>query len=279
METIPLIVNVGAQKAGTSWLFKCLEEHPAICVARGKETHFFSSTHAGSRNDSYKNNYAHYKTGQVLFESSTSYLYDKSVARKIRTYNPETKIIIILRDPIQRTLSHVRHFQSKAKHKYHSIHEVLSTEPTCISNSDYEKHIETYEKVYKEEQVLYLDYRDIAERPQMVIDEVCDFIGVYKFSPKTLNKKYNSSLARSHPIYRILTKYYLALSKTFIGRLLINTLKTLGINSISIEGFLRRLSKPLTEQTDSTIEEQLAKATEFYEEFSTAHSLSNTSKT
>ncbi len=35
-------IGIGAQKAATSWIAKCLIEHPEICLAASKETHFFS---------------------------------------------------------------------------------------------------------------------------------------------------------------------------------------------------------------------------------------------
>ena len=108
---------VGAPKAGTTSLYYYLNEHPEIEMSTQKETDFFSDSaiqkqglyYGKNRIDTeekYNGLFNTQKKDVIFGEGSVSYLFYPTVAQEIKAYNPIAKIIIMLRNPIDRAFSH-----------------------------------------------------------------------------------------------------------------------------------------------------------------------------
>ncbi len=108
---------VGAPKAGTTSLFYYLNKNKGICMSSIKEPNFFSSQELKIQKIYYDSlildNLKEYERiftpknkQQIIGEASVSYLFYPNVANRIFDYNPRSKIIIILRDPVERAFSH-----------------------------------------------------------------------------------------------------------------------------------------------------------------------------
>ena len=108
---------VGAPKAGTTSLFYYLNKNKGICMSNIKEPNFFSSQDLKIQKIYYDSlildNLKEYERiftpknkQQIIGEASVSYLFYPNVANRIFDYNPRSKIIIILRDPVERAFSH-----------------------------------------------------------------------------------------------------------------------------------------------------------------------------
>ncbi len=93
-------VGVGFGHSGTSWLFKCLEEHPQIEVSIKKETKFFRD-HFDKGIEYYKKFFNDHDEKKIQGEFTPSYVYDQNVPSRIHEMFPNTKIIIIIRDPAE----------------------------------------------------------------------------------------------------------------------------------------------------------------------------------
>ena len=111
------IFIVGAPKSGTTSLYYYLNEHPEILMSSAKEPDYFSDKeildqglyYGKSRIDSlikYNNLFSKRDNEKFLGDASVSYLFYPEVSNRIKEYNPESKIIIMLRDPIHRAFSH-----------------------------------------------------------------------------------------------------------------------------------------------------------------------------
>ncbi len=102
----PNLFVVGAAKAGTTSLWRYLSAHPAIFMARVKEPHFFSQYDEGlfpvvHDEASYLRLFAHART-PLRGEASPSYLWNEAAAERIKRASPRAKILIALRDPVER---------------------------------------------------------------------------------------------------------------------------------------------------------------------------------
>ena len=111
----PNLFIVGQPKAGTTALHYFLSEHPDIYMAEVKEPHFFckdfheeSDRYHGSRlffslrdEASYLKLFSKVTLEKIIGESSIHYLYSKVAAYEIYKFNPEAKIIIMLRNPAE----------------------------------------------------------------------------------------------------------------------------------------------------------------------------------
>ncbi len=100
--TKPNLFIVGAPKCGTTFLYHYLKSHPDIYFPEFKEPHFFGSDLI-RKNNAYNLNLNQYhnlfKTDKkIIGEASTFYIFSKNAAKEIYNFNPDAKIIIMLRD-------------------------------------------------------------------------------------------------------------------------------------------------------------------------------------
>jgi hypothetical protein len=112
----PNLFLVGAAKAGTTSLYGELARHPAVYMSPMKEPHFFSRIEPAARwkpffphvtdEDEYLALFEGATNEEVLGEASTSYLWDRQAAQRIKRVAPEARILILLRDPVDRAYSH-----------------------------------------------------------------------------------------------------------------------------------------------------------------------------
>jgi hypothetical protein len=102
----------GTQKGGTSALAKFLGSHPEICLPIKKEVHLFDAPDfpvpAGPEeiNVRYRKAFSEELTGHIVGDATPIYMYLPWVAPRIREYNPAMKWILLLRDPVERAISH-----------------------------------------------------------------------------------------------------------------------------------------------------------------------------
>jgi hypothetical protein len=104
---------LGAQKAGTSWLWDALNAKPAIQGARVKECHFFDQDAPFDGNQvAYDGYHALFdsappdEASQYYLDATPSYLFEPDVPARIAAYNPDAKLIACLRNPTTRAYSH-----------------------------------------------------------------------------------------------------------------------------------------------------------------------------
>lgn len=116
-EIWPDFFIVGAAKCGTSSLYAYLKQHPQVYMSPNKEPHFFSQIEPGAdrryviprtvaSEDEYLNLFREANGAIAIGEASPSYLWDEAAAYRMRDKIPEARIIIVLRDPIERAFSH-----------------------------------------------------------------------------------------------------------------------------------------------------------------------------
>lgn len=108
------VFTVGMPKAGTTSLHQYLSQHPEIFMSEDKEPHYFSfdlteageSLHGSTKYTRYPNLESYHRlfasraSAQVVGESSVFYLHSKRAAAEIASYNPDAKIIIMIREPV-----------------------------------------------------------------------------------------------------------------------------------------------------------------------------------
>tara|TARA_B110000196_G_C21033387_1_gene608725 strand:+ start:210 stop:1076 length:867 start_codon:yes stop_codon:yes gene_type:complete len=202
---------VGAPKAGTTSLFHYLDEHPEIGMSSQKEPDYFSDKDIQNRGMYYgKNRIDTIEKYHDLFddtnsklkgEGSVSYLFYNNVPAKIKEYNPNAKIIIMLRNPIDRAFSHYlmdyrlgvvsNTFEDivfkQSKHKHASLFY-----QQYVKVSEYTVQIKRYLDFFSADNILVIDYEDFKEDVLGVVNKTFLFLGVNQgFEPNVI-KKYNT---------------------------------------------------------------------------------------
>ncbi|MDX1978507.1 MAG: sulfotransferase domain-containing protein [Pseudanabaenaceae cyanobacterium bins.68] len=94
---------VGTQKGGTTALAHFLASHPQICMAPCKEAHFFDYDHYCSQD--YQKFFPNYTDQVAIGEATPIYMYLPWIAPRLYVYNPDLKLIVLLRSPIARAFS------------------------------------------------------------------------------------------------------------------------------------------------------------------------------
>lgn len=107
---MPDFLILGAQKCGTTSLYQYLVRHPQILPAKEKETHFFDLRfHLGF--DWYNTFFPAESFGRNLLvgEATPYYLFHPLVPERVYQFYPQMKLIVLLRNPVERAISHYYH--------------------------------------------------------------------------------------------------------------------------------------------------------------------------
>ncbi len=195
-------IGIGAQKSGTSWIYACLYEHPEVC-APVKEIHFFSRPRFSEGRQWYENHWRNCDKNLKLGEFSTSYAYSDVAAARIHTLYPDTQLLLVVRNPVERAYSQYRN-AIKAGEITEDVTFAAYTESevSCVEQGKYMNQIDRYLQYFSQEQLLVLVYEDIARDPQAFMSSIYRHIGVDdSFVPPSLQSRIN--IARAPKNYRI----------------------------------------------------------------------------
>lgn len=201
---LPNFLIVGAAKSGTSSLDRYLSQHPDVYIPPKKEAHFFSIPDFPPRfqgpGDEGMNQYtlrdrAAYEhlfddvTGQkAVGESSVFYLYYPGTAQRIRESIPNAKIIILLRNPVDRAFSAYTHLIRDERESM-SFEDSMAQEAARRA-ADYEpmwlyrelgrytEQVKRYFDEFGRDQVKVLVFEEFVKNPSLYVREVLDFLGV-----------------------------------------------------------------------------------------------------
>lgn len=239
----PNLFIVGQPKSGTTALHQFLGQHPEIYMSSIKEPHFFCAdfhlesdrAYGKQRFFDYRSESAYLqlfnkaKNVKVAGESSTNYLYSQVAAEKIYNFNPDAKIIIVLREPAKFLYSLHSHYvkfteenepdflTALALETKRKQEEALSYRVTSPSYLYYFQRVQYYQQVkrycdrFKPEQIKVIIFEDFKLANEQIFREVLEFLGVEpNFTPeyaainvnkevkfKAINNLINNPLAKS----------------------------------------------------------------------------------
>jgi hypothetical protein len=128
---LPDFLVLGAQKAGTTTLYDLIMQHPDAAPARTKEIAFFDRYFSWGF-DWYKSNFPN--TGKLTGEATPCYLYSQPARERISEHLPQTtKFIVLLRNPVDRAISHYYHTK-RLGYETLSLEEALAAEPSRLND-------------------------------------------------------------------------------------------------------------------------------------------------
>lgn len=181
--TFPDFLGIGAQKAGSSWLWENLRCHPELFLPEQKELHFFDRRYHRSLR-LYTSKFAAAGTrmkGEITPAYSTLPI-DR--IQLIGAVNPRLKILLLIRDPIERAWSHAQmHLLEKVAVR--SMDEVSEQEffdhfvgADSRGKGNYLEIIAHWTSVFPREQIYIGFFEDISRRPQELLGDVFHHLGV-----------------------------------------------------------------------------------------------------
>lgn len=202
---LPDFLVAGVPKAGTTALHAALSGHPALYMSPIKEPKFFLTdgpppTRGGPgdvltyrehvwRREDYEALFEAAPEGALRGEATPLYLYDPEALGRIRALIPGVKLIVILRDPVERAHSNWTHLWSAGLEPVGDFVRACAEEDRRVAAGWasfwhytrmglYGKQLEHLFSVFPREQVLVLRYRVLVDQPAQTLDRICGFLGV-----------------------------------------------------------------------------------------------------
>lgn len=201
LRMVPSFLIVGAMKCGTSTLYHTLKRHPLVLPPLRKETHYFTLGRRMGKNEAWYR--AHFplrhtaRRGTVTFEATPGYMFDESVAPAIAAMLPDVRLIVLVRDPVERAISHYFHEVRMGRERL-PIEEAMALEDDRLAaarsadgslsetyyHASYKKrgrYAEQIARLYAhipEERVLVLGSHTLFERPTEAVATVTRFLGL-----------------------------------------------------------------------------------------------------
>lgn len=202
---LPDFLIAGVPKAGTTALHAALVRHPDLFLSSPKEPKFFLTDgrppatggpgdvqtyqeHVWRRRD-YEALFAAAPPGAVRGEATPFYLYDLQAHRRIHALRPDAKLILLLRDPVDRAHSNWTHLWNAGLEPEADFLTACAAEDRRIEAGwasfwhytalgRYGRQVQHLFQVFPREQVLLLRYRELKDAPAATLDRVCAFLGV-----------------------------------------------------------------------------------------------------
>jgi hypothetical protein len=206
-------IGIGAERAGTTWIAENLNKHPQICLSEPKEIYYFNKKnfYASSRTfnknynkkiEWYKQHFVHCSKNSIKGEFCVAYLYDKHSSQKIKETFPNIKLIVSLRNPIERAYSQYLFYKYMSKREQRPFNEVIRKEKEYIEKGLYCKQLKKYMDFFQKEQLLIVTLDDLKDQPLQTIKKIYQFLKVdASFTPRDLSKKVNQFAQKTNFIF------------------------------------------------------------------------------
>lgn len=199
---LPNLIIIGAQKCATTSLHYYLGLHPQILMSQEKELNFFIE----QRN--WYNGIEWYKshfTGEAMIcgeasPSYTSYPKNKGIPERMFSIVPNAKLIYILRDPIDRVISHYIQecYITNEDRIISELLKPLDDTNNFISQSKYYMQLEQYLRYFPKPNIFIITLEDLYHYRRLTLQKTFRFLNVDNtfYSPKFNVIKYKSSIKR-----------------------------------------------------------------------------------
>lgn len=177
----------GVPKAGTTSLYHYLNAHPDVCMTVPKETGFFFENYERGV-DWYEREYlSHYAGEAAVGEASVGTIYHREAPARVREYAPAAKMIVLLRDPVDRLYSHFNfdiglgNLDPDTSFAEAIRDEASGWRRTMVGLGMYHSQIANLRASFPEEQIKILEYTDFKAHTAERVAEIVAFLGLPPF--------------------------------------------------------------------------------------------------
>jgi hypothetical protein len=237
-EKIPTFFIVGAPKSGTTAVYQFLRAHPQIFMPDFKEPNFFCTdfcaTYPYAIRDQgmYLSLFSGASTETQIGEASVWYLYSRQAAAAIRRFNPDVRIITILRNPVD--AMHSLHAQRlwSGNEDIHDFRKALEAEsdrrrgrrlPPAVQIPEgtlyrrvfrYAEQLQRYIDVFGRERIHIVIYDDFRARPDETYRKILRFLGVEECVQPHVQMVNSRRRIRSSRLHRLMLRPPKAVQRT-----------------------------------------------------------------
>ncbi len=284
---LPNFIIVGAPKAGTTALYKFLENNKSVFMSNPKEVNFFSANELRKQNiyydyffvenlSDYEKLFKDSKKNQIIGEASVSYLYYEKTPEKIKKIIPDVKIIIMLRNPVKRAFSHylmdkrlglVKYSFEQIVKSYGKNESMKIYYQQYIELGLYYKQIKRYMKFFDSKKIKIYFQKDLLRDPNSIMENLYKFLNINNYDLKNLNRRHNNfSMPKNNFIQKLYSSYWL---RNLLSKILPKKIKKKIVDiffeakskpkiSKEIENILREIYKKDIENLEKLLEINLS---------------------
>ncbi|MCP5463727.1 MAG: sulfotransferase [Deltaproteobacteria bacterium] len=192
-------VCVGATKCGTTWLSSVLRGHPEINVSLNKEPCYFS-VHYGRGPQWYASIWK--DQPGLKGEFTNYYMFSKKALDRLKNDYPDVRIIVLLREPIARSISHYK--MVRRTRDFKNFQSISEESPAIFNRSFYYEALKSVYDIFPAENIFVGFYDEIQNDPADFLKQVCRFLKVDdNYLPKNLNRQFGKGFI---PKFRKLDK-------------------------------------------------------------------------
>lgn len=210
-RVFPNLFVIGAMKAGTSSLHEYLHQHPQIFMSRFKEPQYFAP-HAtrwgqmwGQGNPCPEPGSAWYErlfadAGDVRYagESSVSYTarpWVENCEQRIYAFNPAARLVYLMRDPVERVISHYWHFVNDGREDLDLI-SAIRRKPDYLARSHYAMQLRPYVDRFGADQVFTMTLEEFNSDPARWFSQLFQWLNIDVDVPIDTSQRFNVSDAK-----------------------------------------------------------------------------------
>jgi hypothetical protein len=187
-------VLAGAQKSGTTALHYFLSKHPSITMGDQQEIHFFDNDPLFVSGMDYEELHKHYRAlgpSTIAGDCTPSYIYHEPAAERIWKYNPKIKLLVLLRNPVDRAFAHWNMQQFRGREPL-DFFDAVREEKTRIAGAPpaearrfayidrgfYGQQLERLFRFFPREQVKAVKFEEFKEKQGETLTSIFSFLDV-----------------------------------------------------------------------------------------------------
>jgi hypothetical protein len=180
----PDFVGIGAQRSGTSWWYRGIEAHPGVVRIKGqrKELHYFNRFWDGEVPTDFARTYASLfprPPGTISGEWTPRYMHDYWSLPLLREAAPDARVLVILRDPVERYRSGAARMVRLAEEAGRALRMIEITD--ALWRSFYHEQLKRLFELYPRDQALVLQFERCRTDPAGQMEATCRFLGLDPF--------------------------------------------------------------------------------------------------
>ena len=185
---------IGAQKAGTSYLYQIMKQHEAIKFSDFKETHFFSDEKLKKKSiETYLSYFQPDANTEYIADFTPNYISKPDSLERIREeFGDKARIIIMMRDPVKRAFSNytMAFLRGRERRKFSEV--AKNSESHILKKGLYADQLDYVFRNFTRDQVLLLVFEKFIREKQKTMDEISDFLCIERME-FDFNVKKNSA--------------------------------------------------------------------------------------
>jgi len=187
-------ILAGAQKSGTTALHYFLAKHPNITMGDQQEIHFFDDEAMFVAQVDYEQLHKHYPllaSSTIAGDCTPSYIYHQSASERIWNYNPKIKLLVLLRNPVERAFAHWNMQRFKGREPL-DFFDAVKEEKTRIASAQpdearrfayvdrgfYAEQLERLFQFFPREQVKIVKFEEFREKQRETLASIFSVLGL-----------------------------------------------------------------------------------------------------